>query len=348
MNSEETSGTCVIEVNSLFPFGFRKPVFTADCQNAHNPLSLRAFGGRPMDQTTDTSAAQNAALKISKWRPWFWQAGVIALLAGYLYSPVAAFLLRDWWNDPDASHGFLVIPFSLFVVWHSRQRWMSLEPSPSWLGLPVIAGALTLLVVGVLGVEFFLSRSSLVFLIAGLILYFLGWAHFRALLFPWVFLFLMIPIPAIIFNHIAFPLQLLASRFATATLALLGVPVLREGNVIQLASTTLEVAEACSGIRSLLSLVTLAVIYGYFLETRAGRRALFAVSAVPIAVVANALRIVGTGLVANFWNPEKAEGFFHTFSGWVIFVLAMAMLFSLDYALRWVEKWRGRKGEAEP
>ena len=301
-----------------------------------------------MTPSQDAQAANDLAETAKGWRTWFWQPGLVAILVGYIYYPILAFLLRDWWNDPDASHGFLVIPFSAFVIYLSRRRWMNLPLAPSWLGLPICAGALGLLVVGVLGVEFFLSRSSLVFLVAGLIIYFLGWRHFRVLFFPWAFLFLMIPIPAIIFNHIAFPLQLLASRFATATLELVGVPVFREGNIIHLASTSLEVAEACSGIRSLLSLVTLAIIYGYFLETRAGRRVIFAIVAIPIAVVANGLRVVGTGLVADFWDPEKAEGFFHTFSGWVIFVIAMVMLFSIDYFMRRFDKWRGREVKEAP
>jgi exosortase len=205
-----------------------------------------------------------------------------------------------------------------------------------------VLGALALLVTGVLGVEFFLARSSFVFLLAGLIVAFLGWNYFKAFFFPWAFLFLMIPIPAIIFNHITFPLQLLASNFAASALQLCGIPVLREGNVIQLARTVLEVAEACSGIRSLLTLVTLAIIYGYFLETRLSRRIIFAVAAIPIAVVANGLRVFGTGLLAHYWSPEAAEGFFHTFSGWLIFVIAMLLLFSVDNLLRWIDRLRGR------
>ena len=275
-------------------------------------------------------------------RTSWWQAALLAAALGYLYIPILARLAQDWWNDPDASHGFLVMPFSLFVAWHTRRQWEPLPSRPSWLGIPIIAGSLCLLIVGVLGAEYFLSRSSLIFLLAGLTITFLGWRYFRALLFPWGFLFLMIPIPAIIFNHLTFPLQLQASWFASTVLELVGVPVLREGNIIQLASTSLEVAEACSGIRSLLSLVTLAIIYGYFLETRAYRRILFGVAAVPIAVLANGFRVVGTGLLAYYWSPERAEGFFHTFSGWLIFVLAMLMLFSLDHVLKLVDRWRGK------
>jgi exosortase len=143
----------------------------------------------------------------------------------------------------------------------------------------------------------------------------------------------MIPIPALILQQVTFPLQMLAAKLATALLQLVQVPVLREGNVIVLASMPLDVAEACSGIRSLLTLVTLAIIYGYLMETRIWMRVLLAISAVPIAVAANSFRIFGTGLLVQYWDPDKAEGFFHTFSGWLIFVVALIMLFALHRLL---------------
>jgi exosortase len=143
----------------------------------------------------------------------------------------------------------------------------------------------------------------------------------------------MIPIPALILQQVTFPLQMLAAKLATALLQLVQVPVLREGNVIVLASMPLDVAEACSGIRSLLTLVTLAIIYGYLMETRIWMRVVLAFSAVPIAVVANSFRIFGTGLLVQYWDPDKAEGFFHTFSGWLIFVVALIMLFALHRVL---------------
>jgi exosortase len=193
--------------------------------------------------------------------------------------------------------------------------------------LPIIVIGLVTLIIGVLGAELFLSRTSLLILTAGLVIYFLGWTFFRAVLFPWAFLVLMIPIPAIIFNQITFPLQLLASKVAAAVLPLFGVPVLREGNVINLPEMALEVAEACSGIRSLMSLTTLAIIYGYLMETRTSIRVLLALASIPIAVAANSLRIIGTGLLVQYWDPDKAEGFFHAFSGWLIFVVSLGMLF---------------------
>jgi exosortase len=211
---------------------------------------------------------------------------------------------------------------------------------PSWAGLPILIFSLAMLVVGVLGAELFLSRLSLLFAIAGLVVLFFGWDHQKAILFPWAFLLLMIPIPSILFNDITFPLQLLASKVAAHVLPWMGVPVLREGNVIQLPAMALEVAEACSGIRSLLSLATLAIIYGYMMEKRTFIRVLLAVAAIPIAVAANSLRIVGTGLLVQYWDPDKAEGFFHAFSGWLIFVVSLAMLFLLHRAagLLWRQK----------
>jgi exosortase len=273
----------------------------------------------------------------------FWlQAGSLAILIGVLYFSIVPQLIAEWWTNPNFSHGFLVPLFSAFVVWQNRKRLAAIPVEPSWLGLAVIAGSLGILVVGQLGAEFFLTRTSLLFLIAGLLIYFLGWKYFRASLFPWVFLFFMVPIPVIIFNQIAFPLQFMAARMASDLLSLIGIPVLRDGNIIQLPTMSLEVAEACSGIRSLMSLGALAVIYGYFLETRNLPRVLLALSAIPIAVAANAFRIVGTGLMGYYWSPDKAEGFFHEFSGWVIFVISIGLLLLVHGTIRWVRTRFGR------
>ncbi|HZQ70101.1 MAG TPA: exosortase A [Terriglobales bacterium] len=272
--------------------------------------------------------------------PW-WQAAVLLALVVWLYSSILGRLALQWWTDPNFSHGFFVPAFSIFVLWQNRARLQAMPRSPSLWGLPIIVLGLITLVVGVLGAELFLSRTSLLLLTAGLVIYFLGWNLFRAVLFPWAFLVLMIPIPAIVFNQITFPLQLLASRVAAAVLPLLGVPVLREGNVINLPEMALEVAEACSGIRSLMSLTTLAIIYGYLMETRTSVRVLLAVASIPIAVAANSLRIIGTGLLVQYWDPEKAEGFFHAFSGWLIFVVSLGMLFFVHKLARYRRESRG-------
>jgi exosortase len=272
-----------------------------------------------------------------------WELVVLGLLLFGLYSSILGHLVAQWWKDPNFSHGFFVPLFSAFVVWQERARLSRLTPKPSWLGLVIVAIGMCVLIVGQLGAELFLARSSLLVVLAGMIVLFYGWTFFRALLFPWAFLFLMVPLPAIIFNQITFPLQLLASRVSAAILPFFGVPILREGNVINLPSMALEVAEACSGIRSLMSLVTLSIIYGYLLEKRLWVRYLLAVASIPIAVAANSVRIIGTGLLVQYWDPEKAEGYFHASWGWIIFVISLVLLYGLHALVGWIWPERSQK-----
>jgi len=217
--------------------------------------------------------------------------------------------------------------FSAFLIWDKRKTLMSIRLKPSWWGIPLLLFSIFILILGFYGVELFTSRISFVFMMAALTLTFMGTAMLKELLFPLLVLVLAIPFPAIIFNQITFPLQLLASHLASQILPLLGVPVLQEGNVIQLPVMKLEVAEACSGIRSLMSLFTLAVFYGYFIEKKTLNRVILALASIPIAVAANVARIVGTGLCVQYWDPTKALGFFHEFSGWVMFVVSLICLF---------------------
>jgi exosortase len=268
-----------------------------------------------------------------RWKAYRWQTATLLGLMGFLYAPILVRLVHQWWTDPNFSHGFFVPAFAAFVVWQEWSRLAAIRRVPSTWGLAVILLSLCTLILGVFGAELFLSRVSLLMLATGMILFFLGWGYLRALLFPLLFLVLMVPIPAIVFSQITFPLQLLASKLSATVLPFFGVPVFREGNVINLPAMPLEVAEACSGIRSLLSLATLAIMYGYLLEKRIAVRVLLALASVPIAVAANGLRIVGTGLLVQYWDPEKAEGFFHAFSGWLIFVVSLLMLFALHRAL---------------
>lgn len=267
-----------------------------------------------------------------------WQASVLLGLSLWLYRSTLVRLATQWWQDPNFSHGFFVPLFSVCVLWHGRSRFVRMTPRPSGTGLLILSFAMLLLIVGQMGAELFLARVSLLLVVAGLIVLFLGWNFFRAALFPWIFLFLMIPIPAILYNQITFPLQLLASRLAAAALALVGIPVLREGNVITLPSMALEVAEACSGIRSLMSLITLAIIYGFVTEKRLAIRYLLAVAAVPVAVMANSVRIIGTGILVQYWNADAAQGYFHASWGWMIFVISMLMLYAFHELMRTI--WR--------
>ncbi len=263
---------------------------------------------------------------------------IVALLVvsfAVLYRDVIAKLLYDWGHDDNYSHGFLIVPIAAYFAWERRDRLAAAVPSPSLLGLLVVFGSIMTLIAGVLGAELFLTRISMLGILAGTVLFVLGWQHLRILCLPIAFLLLMIPIPAIIFNQIAFPLQLLASRFGETTLQLLHIPVLREGNVITLANTQLEVAEACSGIRSLISLLTLGIVYGYFVHPSVWVRTVIALATIPVAILANGLRVAGTGVAAHYYGPAAAEGFFHTFSGWLVFVVAFGMLFVIHRVIAW-------------
>lgn len=265
----------------------------------------------------------------------YWLAfGALCVAAVATYWPVLSKLVYDWANDDNYSHGFLIVPLAAYFAWERRDRWRAAPVRPSAIGLLVVLGSLTMLVAGRLGAELFVTRVSLLGLLAGGILFVLGWKHLRILAFPLAFLLLMIPIPAIIFNQIAFPLQLLASRFGEVVLRLFEVPVLREGNVMILANTELEVAEACSGIRSLISLLTLGIIFGYFTDSRVWARTVIALATIPVAIFANGLRVAGTGLAAHYYGPEAAEGFFHTFSGWLVFLVAFAALLGIQSVFR--------------
>jgi exosortase len=265
-----------------------------------------------------------------------WGSVCIGVLIAAIYYHVLAKLVLDWWEIPDFSHGFLVPFFAAYLVWSKKDTLRSTKIVPSWSGIGIVVLGLLVLLLGVYGAELFLSRVSLVILLAGLVLCFGGWELLKELRFPLLVLLLAIPIPAIIFNQITLPLQTLAAKLASALLPIFGVPVLREGNVIELPVMKLEVAEACSGIRSLVSLFTLSIFYGYFLEKSPLRRTILALVSIPIAIAANALRILGTGLCVQYWDPDKALGFFHEFSGWVMFLVSLGCLFVVHRIMRMV------------
>jgi exosortase len=272
-------------------------------------------------------------------------------------------LSRDWWLDENYSHGLLV-PFVIgYILWLQRDKFATEPARPSVLlgGLAVVV-ALFALWTGVAGAELYTQRMSLVLLSAGTVVYFSGLRFLRLILVPLGLLILAIPIPAIIFNKIAFPLQLFASRCAVWSMSVLGIPVLRQGNVIELKplnsfdTKKLEVVEACSGIRSLMTLVTLAVVFAYFTHPKSDpdhpktrfygmlRAAIIVLSAIPIAIVTNALRVSGTGVLAHYYGTQIADGFFHSFSGWVVYIVAFLMLFGVGWLL---DRFRPKSSSVE-
>jgi exosortase len=273
-------------------------------------------------------------------------AGALLLLVAsfaLLYRDVFIWLIDDWELKGDYSHGMAIIPIALYLAWERRHKIAALEIRPSNWGLVLIGGSLLLLAAGTLGAETFVARVSIVSLTVGAIVFLLGWEHLRQLAFPVAFLFLMIPIPYILANRVTIPLQFVASHFGESMLSAAGVPVLREGNLIVLPAVTLHVAEACSGIRSLMSLFTAGVLYGYFWESRPWVRVFLCAATVPIAIVANGLRVTGTGLTAHFYGTRAAEGFFHAFSGWLVFLAAAALLVVVHRAIQWM--FLGRPAE---
>lgn len=262
-----------------------------------------------------------------------WTAAWVSVLLIFCYAPVLIRLVRQWSSDDDMGHGFLVPLLAGYIVWQRRGEWRALTPRPNWWGLVLILLAFAQLYVAILGSELFFSRTALVISVAGAVLLLGGSRHLRVLAFPIAVLLFMIPIPGILYNKITFPLQLLASRVAEASLTVLQIPVLREGNILQLPSLQLSVVEACSGIRSLLSLAFLSLVYGYLFERKMWLRVLLFVATAPIAIVANAGRVTLTGVLAEF-KPELAEGMFHEASGWMVFMIAMLLLAGLHRSVQ--------------
>ncbi len=274
--------------------------------------------------------------------------GIVALLflaiLGTLYWAILRDLVWDWWDDANYSHGFLVPLLSAFLVWQRRKEMVALAPRGSWLGLPVLLGGIGALILGQIGAELFLMRSSLILILAGLVLFHGGREIFRVLAFPLAFLFFMVPLPAILFYAITFPLQSLAAQNATWALDLLGVPVLLDGNVIHLSQITLGVTEACSGIRSLISLLALAVAWAHLTLSGVWPGVFLVASAVPITIMANAGRVVSTGLIGQWFGMRYAQGFFHGLSGQVIFLVAFVCLLGVHGLIRLASRIRRRAG----
>src|SRR5690242_17095080 len=241
--------------------------------------------------------------------PWFTLAWFGGLLMA-CYAPIMWALVRQWDGDADMGHGFFVPLIAGVIVWQKLDELLAEKASPNWWGLAIVAYGGLQLYIATLGVEVFLSRIAFVITIIGIVLLLGGTRYLRILAFPLFLLFFMVPIPAIIYNKITFPMQMLASQLANAALDFMRIPVLREGNILHLAETSLSVVEACSGIRSLLSLTFLALVYGYFFEKSFWLRVILFVATVPIAIVANASRVTLTGLLTEI-KPELAEGFFH-------------------------------------
>ena len=282
-----------------------------------NPSEVVAPGVRPPSQDVP-------------WVPLAWFLALIAVC----YFPMLQALVGQWANDEDMGHGFFVPIIAAYIAWQHRDEVLAEPLRPSMWGIPLLLWGAFQLTIGNLGAELFLQRTAIIFTIVGAVLLVCGNRILRILIFPLSLLVFMVPIPAVIYNQITFPLQLFASSVAEMTLNLIGIPALREGNVLELANNKLSVIEACSGIRSLLSLTFLSLVYGYFFDQKGWMRPVLLIGVIPIAILANAARVTITGVISEY-DKELAQGVFHSLEGWVIFMIAFVMLGALHQTVNW-------------
>jgi exosortase len=271
---------------------------------------------------------------------WF---GVLLIA---VYFPILSKLVAQWSTDDDVSHGFFVPVVAGYIAWQRREKLLSIEWRPAWWGIAILVWAGLQAYLGMLGAELFLQRTAFLLSLVATLLILGGTALVRELAFPLLLLPFMIPLPTVVYNQITFPLQLFASMVAEKSLEVLNIPVLRDGNILELASQKLSVAEACSGIRSLLSLSFLSLVYAYFFDRKVWMRWVLLFATIPIAIIANSARVTLTGVFSEI-DPSLAEGFFHEAEGWVIFVVALVMMVLVHLAINFVYR-RWHKEPATP
>jgi exosortase len=284
-----------------------------------------------------------ARVPIAQWLPVLW----FTVLLVVVYFPTITHLVEQWSTDEDVGHGFFVPVVAGYIAWQRREELLAIERKPAWWGLGFMGWGALQGLVGTLGAELFLQRSAILISLLGVLLVVGGVRLVKALAFPLLLLPFMIPIPTVIYNQITFPLQLFASRVAEGILSVIGIPVLRDGNVLELASQKLSVAEACSGIRSLLSLSFLSLVYAYFFDQKVWMRWLLLILTIPIAILANAGRVTITGILSEI-DTDLAHGFFHSLEGWIIFLIALVMLVLTHLVINRLYLWKtgGESGHA--
>jgi exosortase len=278
-------------------------------------------------QQLPVQSEQETGTQIS-WAAFAWFAAL--LIAAYF--PIFKHLVEQWSTDEDVGHGFFVVPIALYIAWQRRDAILAVKRQPAWWGIALIAWGGVQAFLGSMAAELFLQRTAILITFLGMLLVLGGAGLVRVLLFPLLLLPFMIPIPTVVYNQITFPLQLFASQVAEFVLGLVGIPVLREGNILELASQKLSVAEACSGIRSLLSLTFLSLVFAFFFDRKVWMRWALLIGTVPIAILANSGRVAITGMLSEV-NPDLAHGFYHSLEGWIIFMIALAMLVGLHWII---------------
>ncbi len=258
-----------------------------------------------------------------------WKVIPLVLLFFGLYYQIIFYMVQDWYNDSNYSHGFLIPFISAYIIWKNKEEISRVKIKEDSIGFLIILVGLVLYILGVTGAEFFTMRFSMIPVMLGIVYCLCGREMAKNVLLPVGFLVCMIPIPSIIFNVVAFPLKLFAANIATNVIQLLSIPVVRDGNIIHLTDMTLEVADACSGIRSLMSMIALGVAYAYLFQNSVIKRLILVLFIVPITITANVARVTGTGILSHYVGPAAAQGFFHEFAGIFIFMVAFAMFIAV-------------------
>jgi len=251
-----------------------------------------------------------------------------------LFSPVILKLITIWSTNADYSHGFLVIPISVFMLWKKRQKIFILSAKPSWIGLPIlIAGLICYLL------SFFTNFNTLIYfsmllIIFSLLLFLIGWQLTKELLTPILFLIFMFPIPTAYYILITNPLKIMITKISAQIIYFTGIPVYREGNLLFFANFNLQVVEACSGVRSLYSYIMLSCIFA-LMSKKQLVKIIMVLSAIPLAIIINIMRVTGTGILSHYCGPRIAQGFFHEFTGLSLFSIGFMTLFLIYYLLNW-------------
>lgn len=251
----------------------------------------------------------------------------------WLYYPVIFKMVSEWYNNPNHSHGFIIPLISGYFVWQRKEIVKRVAIRPTNWGIFLLISGLLIYVLGNLGAAYTTTRVSMFIVLAGIILFIYGKELFRNLYFPFFYLLLMIPVPPYIYDTVAFPLKLFVTKYSVLFMKLIGISVLREGNVIMLENITLQVVDACSGIRSLTALFAIGIAFAYLTQKSNFKKIFLVCATIPVAIIANSIRVIITGILSKYYGGNAAEGFFHEFAGLGVFMLSVMLLIVIGILL---------------